>query len=233
VIKRIRTHWPQTVITVRGDSHCGRPEAMEWSEKNGVKYVFGIAGNNALDAEVERTANAIGASYASALARKGEQADKVRTYAEFRHAAESWDKERRIVARIEASSLGIDIRYAATNFTRRSPEEIYATLYCARGQMENLIKLHKAQLKSDRTSCNSPLANQMRLILHTAAYWLVLTDARGHPQIARARHGRVQHPPPTPSQDRRALHRKAGARSHRLRRSASAKTSGRSGRNPL
>jgi hypothetical protein len=56
-----------------------------------------------------------------------------------------------------------------------APEDIYARLYCARGQAENLIKLHKAQLKSDRTSCRSPLANQMRLILHTAAYWLMLT----------------------------------------------------------
>jgi len=35
--------------------------------------------------------------------------------------------------------------------------------------------LHKAQLASDRTSCRSPRANQMRLILHTAAYWLILT----------------------------------------------------------
>jgi hypothetical protein len=48
-------------------------------------------------------------------------------------------------------------------------------IYCARGQAENLIKMQKAQLKSDRTSCSSPLANQMRLILHTAAYWLMLT----------------------------------------------------------
>ena len=47
--------------------------------------------------------------------------------------------------------------------------------YCARGQMENLIKLHKSQLRSDRTSCSSALANQMRLIVHTAAYWLMLT----------------------------------------------------------
>ena len=39
---------------------------------------------------------------------------------------------------------------------------------------ENLIKQHKAQLASDRTSCRSPLANQFRLILHTAAYWLLL-----------------------------------------------------------
>lgn len=42
---------------------------------------------------------------------------------------------------------------------------------------ENLIKQHKAQLASDRTSCRSPLANQFRLILHTAAYWL-LSDVR-------------------------------------------------------
>ena len=59
-------------------------------------------------------------------------------------------------------------------------EHIYDTLYCAPnlvsfGQMENLIKLHKSQLASDRTSCRAPLANQMRLILHTAAYWLMLT----------------------------------------------------------
>ena len=40
--------------------------------------------------------------------------------------------------------------------------------------MENLIKRHRVQLASDRTSCQSPLANQFRLVLHTAAYWLML-----------------------------------------------------------
>jgi hypothetical protein len=39
--------------------------------------------------------------------------------------------------------------------------------------MENLIKLHKAQLASDRMSCHSATANQVRLILHTAAFWLM------------------------------------------------------------
>ena len=65
----------------------------------------------------------------------------------------------------------------APRILTRTPQldSAYETLYCARGQAENLIKLHKAQLASDRTSCRSPLANQMRLILHTAAYWLILT----------------------------------------------------------
>jgi hypothetical protein len=148
---------------------------MEWCEKNRVKYVFGMAGNAVLHAHVARTGNAVAASYASLVARKGAQADKVRSYAEFSYAAGSWDEQRRIIARVEASSLGVDNRCVVTNINCRSPEDIYAGLYCERGQMENLIKLHKSQLKSDRTSCSSPLANQMRLILHTAAYWLMLT----------------------------------------------------------
>ncbi len=59
---------------------------------------------------------------------------------------------------------------------------MYDTLYCERGQAENLIKLHKSQLASDRTSWRAPLASQMRLILHTAAYWLLLSVRDGVPK---------------------------------------------------
>jgi hypothetical protein len=48
-------------------------------------------------------------------------------------------------------------------------------VYCARGQAENLVKAHKLHLASDRTSCTSATANQFRLVLHTAAYWLLHT----------------------------------------------------------
>src|SRR5450631_3013061 len=99
----------------------------------------------------------------------------VRGYTETRHAAGSWHRERRVVARIEATEQGLDIRYVVTSLRIGSAEWIYDSLYCARGQAENLIKLHKSQLASDRTSCRSALANQVRLVLHTAAYWLILT----------------------------------------------------------
>jgi hypothetical protein len=97
----------------------------------------------------------------------------LRSYAEIRYGAKSWKCQRRVVARIEASTLGMDIRYVVTSLTEGSAEHIYDSLYCARGQAENLIKLHKTQLASDRTSCRSANANQMRLILHTAAFWLM------------------------------------------------------------
>ena len=49
--------------------------------------------------------------------------------------------------------------------------------------MENLIKFHKTQLASDRTSCRSATANQVRLVLHTAAYWLMLTVRDAIPKM--------------------------------------------------
>jgi hypothetical protein len=107
--------------------------------------------------------------------RAEENAPVLRRYAETRYAAKSWSRERRVVARIEAGGMGLDIRFVVTSFARGSAEWVYDGLYCARGQAENLVKLHKGQLASDRTSCRSPLANQVRLVLHTAAYWLLLT----------------------------------------------------------
>jgi hypothetical protein len=104
----------------------------------------------------------------------------VRACVDFEHRPKSWKQERRFLARIEVSfqetksshlTQATDIRYCVTSL-KGDPDHLYE-VYCARGQAENLIKLHKAQLASDRTSCHSATANQVRLVLHTAAYWLM------------------------------------------------------------
>ncbi len=176
LVRRIRLHWPKTIITVRGDSHYGRWEAMEWCEQNGVHYVFGLAQNTVLGALVQASTDAVNARWeATSVA-------VVRDYTETFYAAQSWSCPRRVVARIEATYEGLDTRYVVTNIAHCSAQWLYDGLYCARGQAENLIKRHKSQLASDRTSCRSPLANQMRLILHTAAYWLMLAVRNAIPR---------------------------------------------------
>lgn len=169
LVRTIRTHWPTTRITIRGDGHYGRPEVMAFCEANGIDYIFGLPGNAVLRGLVEDAADDV------RVRRAEGDAPVLRRYAETRYGAKSWSTTRRVGARIEASALGLDIRFVVTNLAAGSAEWLYDTLYCARGQAENLIKLHKSQLASDRTSCRSPLANQVRLILHTAAYWLMLS----------------------------------------------------------
>ena len=169
LVRHIRRHWPETHITIRGDGHYGRPEVMAFCEAAGVDYVFGLPTNAALRADPVIVA----AADACAVNRAQRQYPVLRHCAETRYGAKSWKCQRRVAARIEASTLGMDIRYVVTSLADGSAEHIYDTLYCARGQAENLIKMHKTQLASDRTSCRSANANQMRLILHTAAFWLM------------------------------------------------------------
>ena len=174
ITRRLRRHWPKTRICWRGDSHYARPEAMDWCEENGVDYIFGLAGNDVLGDHARDAADDLCVRRAEA----GEE--KSRGFAAFDYAAKSWAKPRRVIARLEASSRGLDARFIVTTLAG-SAEHLYETLYCARGQAENFIKLHKTQLASDRTSCRSPSANQFRLILHTAAYWLLHTLRAAEP----------------------------------------------------
>jgi hypothetical protein len=150
---------------------------MAFCEAHRVDYVFGLPTNAALRADPAIVA----AADACAVKRAQRQCPVLRHYAQTRYGAKSWKGQRRVVARIEASTLGMDIRYVVTSLTEGSAEHIYDTLYCARGQAENLIKRHKTQLASDRTSCRSANANQMRLILHRRLLALVAHQP-GNPQ---------------------------------------------------
>jgi len=49
LVRRIRSHWPTTRLTIRGDGHYGRPEVMAWCEANGVDYILGLPGNAVLN----------------------------------------------------------------------------------------------------------------------------------------------------------------------------------------
>ncbi|MDX9860286.1 MAG: IS1380 family transposase [Rhodospirillales bacterium] len=169
LVRRIRARWPTTRILIRGDGHYGRAEVMAWCEDNAVDYVFGLPGNKVLRRLVDEVADDI------RTRRALEHKPALRSYAETHYTAKSWKAERRVCARIEATPLGLDIRFVVTSLASGSAAHIYDVVYCARGQAENLIKMHKSQLASDRTSCRSAVANQVRLVLHTAAYWLMLT----------------------------------------------------------
>jgi len=167
LVGRIRRHWPATRITFRGDSHYGRPEAMAWCEDNGVDYIFGLSGN----AVLHRLAAIVADDLKIRRAEAG--AEKMRAFTAFAYGAKSWKRQRHVVARLEATTRGFDARYIVTSLPGGA-RHLYEDTYCIRGQAENLIKMHKAQLASDRTSCQSPIANQVRLVLHTCAYWLML-----------------------------------------------------------
>ncbi len=166
VIRRIRHNWPRVGITVRGDGHYGTPEVMDLLEDQGCGYIFGLAGN----ARLSKIAQPWREDAAVRRALSGK--DKVRRFFQTGYRAKSWSRQRKVIARVEATSKGADVRFIVTNLNGTA-KVLYEKIYCARGRMENMIKEHKLYTRSDRTSCHRWEANQFRLFLHTGAYWLL------------------------------------------------------------
>jgi hypothetical protein len=199
VVRAIRARWPRVDILVRGDSHYARPEAMTWCERHRVGYVFGLAGNQVLLAKVAALAED------AAVARVLGEADKVRRFGAFRYAAKSWQALRRVIGRVEASAQGSDSRFIVTNLAG-TPRWLYESVYCQRGQAENLKGAQAAprlgpDLLHQRDGQSVPPADPHRRLLAPAhAAW------PGAKDLVLARRP-VRHHPPGPDQGRRPGHR--------------------------
>ncbi|MER9436095.1 transposase [Mesorhizobium sp. M0618] len=195
----LRTLKATRLILVRGDGHYGRAQVMARCEENGIDYIFGLTGKTGLrplvdeSADNVRTRGARAQTYAARLCRDPLQGELLK-------ARESRLRPHR------GNCDGLDDRVVVTILDSGSAEHLYDVIKCARGQAENLNKIHKSQLASDRTNCRSPIANQVRLALHTAAYWLMLTPAPSGAHIRSSRQSRVRHVAAQAPQARRPRH---------------------------
>ena len=163
IVKRIRERFPKTMLIFRADSHHTKPAVMDWLDGHNVRYVIGLGTNAVLKREVHALVKELAKS-------QRDHWKKYRRFYTFYYQAGTWSKKRRIVARLEASNLGVDVRFIVSDFDSAGCKFLYETVYCGRGNAELMIKEHKCFLKSSRTSCTDMKVNQFRLFLHSAAY---------------------------------------------------------------
>lgn len=183
VLGLLRQRWPQTHIVLRGDGHFSNPELMALVIADGnADFIFGLAGNAILSRKAEglmKNARGHLALHRSLAAQGlGPAVAAARLFGEFEYAAKSWPQAFRVVLKAEvlSGSGGLpdkdNERFVVTTLRSPSPRALYQQEYCARGQAENWIKQVKCDLKSDRTSASSFLANFARLLLTAGAYVL-------------------------------------------------------------
>lgn len=170
IVAQIRTTWPGVEIWLRADSGFARENLMAWCEAHRVEYVFGLARNTRLQEAL---------SDALAAVREEQQrtgAFSVRRYEELRYQTLStWSCERRVVGKAEQLGNKSNPRFVVTSLSadRFAAKELYETLYCARGDMENRIKEQQLEMFADRTSSHTMRANQLRLWFSSVAYVLL------------------------------------------------------------
>lgn len=170
IVRRLRQAWPRVRIVVRGDSGFCRPRALRRFETWGVHYIVGLQKNAALLQRVALAELALADMYRKAGV-------KQRMIGEFDYAARSWDRERRVIARLEHDAHGANPRFIVTNL-KGTPKALYERVYCARGEAENRIKEAQLDLFGRRASCHKFQANQMRLLLAAFAYTLMINLRR-------------------------------------------------------
>ncbi len=169
IVGQIRRRWPRTRILLRADSGFCREDLMAWCERNRVDYLFGLARNARLVAEIH---NELAWAEDEAI-RSGKPA---RRFKDFRWTTRnSWSRRRRVVAKAEWTHDEANPRFVVTSLKpREAPaRRLYEELYCARGEMENRLKECQGDLFADRTSTATMRANQLRLWFASMAYVLM------------------------------------------------------------
>jgi hypothetical protein len=183
ILKRLlpvlKQRWPGVPIVVRADSGFAVPALYDLCEQLEVEYMIGIAPN----ARLKRLGEPVLAEARAQQAPGTEE--KVRHFGEASYQAESWTRARRVVIKAELLEKGPNVRFVVTNRTAAA-QALYDG-YVERGEAEGYIKDLKNACRADRLSCHDFWANQFRLVLHGAAYWLLDTLRRWLVQLGSVR----------------------------------------------
>ncbi|MGA8862352.1 MAG: IS1380 family transposase [Gallionella sp.] len=145
----------------RGDAAFGNPEMYEFLEAEGIGYAIRLPANRVLQ-------DKIGYLLKRPVGRPPHEVR--RYYASFSYQAQSWNRSRHVVAKVEwhPGELYPRVGFIVSNLAR-SAEGIVA-FYNQRGTCEQWIKEGKGAIKWTRLSCRTFAANAVRLQLHALAY---------------------------------------------------------------
>jgi hypothetical protein len=187
LVARLRRAWPKVKIIFRGDSGFCRWRLLRWCENHQVGYIVGLAKNPRLLGLAQSLMEQAQTDYQT-------QQQKQRRFGEVKYAAETWERERRVLVKAEHTDKGSNPRFVVTNL-EGDAQALYDQVYCARGEMENRIKEQQLGLFADRTSCHGWWANQFRLLLSSCAYVLLerlRALALAGTELARAQVGTIR-----------------------------------------
>jgi len=163
IVKRYRRQFK--LFWLRGDAAFAQPEVYEYSEGERITYFIRLPSNQVLN-------RAIDSHLTRPVGRPPKSGIQVKLV-DFRYQAKTWDRARRVIAKIEwhAGELFPRIGFIVTNSKLSAGKVV--KVYNGRGDVENRIKEGKNTLRWDKTSCQRFTANRARLLMGVLAYNLL------------------------------------------------------------
>jgi len=170
LVPLLRVAFPKARLRVRLDGGFACPEVFEFLEVERLEYVVAMANNAALSRAAEP-------AMIEARALHAVSGETAHVYTDTSYRAQTWAQPRRVIIKAEVvqhpgREPRDNPRFVVTNL-RQTPQWLYETVYCARGDLENRIKELHHDLAMGRTSCSRFWANQLRVLLTAAAFVLM------------------------------------------------------------
>ncbi len=176
VVNALRGARPDIAVHVRGDAGFGVPWMYDVCEKHGLSYTFGFSTNERLKKVAQPLMD-------QAVQRYEQTHQKQRLFTAFTYRADSWGRDRTIVAKAECHAGGTNLRFVVTSEpTGDDRAQQRYDDYVRRGESEQRMDELKNGLHAGRLSCHRFVANFWRLLLHAAAYNL-LNALRDHDEV--------------------------------------------------
>ena len=157
--KRFKLFW------LRGDAAFANPQIYKYCEKKPITYFIRLPGNRNLE-------KLVGPHLKRPTGHFPKSGARVKIV-DFPYRAGTWNKDRRVVCKIEwhFEEIFPRVGFIATN--SRVPSRKVVRVYNGRGDVENRIKEGKNTLRWDKTSCHQFEANEARLKMGVLAYNLL------------------------------------------------------------
>lgn len=163
-LKRYAEQYPSISRFVRGDSGFANPELYILIEENDAFYAIRLKANATLYKEASNITERM-----DRICKNNIYDYKV-IYGEFMYKASSWDKERRVVVKVEKPEGEMCYNYTFVVTNMKSTPKRVIMFYCNRGTMENFIKEGKNGFSFDSMSSSEFIANTNKLQIAMLAY---------------------------------------------------------------
>jgi phosphoserine phosphatase len=162
------SRYPSKKLLLRGDSGFATPELYEQCERHGCDYAIRLKINGTLlDKAFDMDRQVWDITKKDAISR-------VVLYSEFMYQANSWDKERRVVCKLEKPYDSFEHIFTFVVTTLEDTPEDVIKFYCKRGTMENYIKECKNGFDLSSVSSATKIVNSNRVMMHTIAYNIII-----------------------------------------------------------
>lgn len=166
IVRLLREAIPGVEIMIKGDCAFGGADFTNWFDGIGVDYLLGLGGNAVLYKTVLELKEEVLREYEK-------EKKPLQRFMSFSYRAGTWEKEREVVAKVEHTPEGINIRFVVSSMKAEDPESLYGSFHTRAKGIEAIIEQMKNGLRFDKTACHTKTPNQMRyfesalaLILH-------------------------------------------------------------------